>query len=121
MATKSIHTIPGLDDLLINIMEFRDPKKAEQAAENVRYPILHGMAAIGDLLWWADQHEDFGRTGGQTVGDIGILIKELATLAHTMSVAKDNAAHQFTSDLASDGLTFASVPVLGAANAEETQ
>ena len=118
MATKSIHTIRGLDDLLINIMEFRDPKKAEQAAENVRYPILHGIAAIGDLLWWADQNEDFGKDGSQTIGDVGILIKELATIAQTMSVAKDNAAHQIASDHASDQSEFVSVPVFGIANAE---
>lgn len=101
MTTKSIHTIPGLDDLLVNTMEFRDPTKAAKAGENVQFPILYGIAAIGDLLWWADQNEDFGKSGSQTIGDIGILIKNLAEIAQTMTVVKDNAAHQIASKLPS--------------------
>lgn len=116
MATANNTRIPGLDDLLGSVYRFRDPARAQLAASNVHLPVVNGIGAIGDLLWWASQHEDFGTVGRETIGDIGLLVKELAGLAHTMQTVEHNAGHQLSEQRATTDSGFADIPVIGKAS-----
>lgn len=94
MATESVatkHRIPCIDDLLINVMDPTQIRgkinldRIKMAAANVSYPVGHGIAAIGDLLWMASQAEptEF-HVERSTLGDIGCLLKFLAELQESM-------------------------------------
>lgn len=68
---------PGLDYLLVNAMELKDPARAELAAGNVLLPITTGIGAIGDLL--ADAAGSSGDpVSMKTIQEIGFLLVFLA-------------------------------------------
>lgn len=113
-AVRDDTATPGLDDLLAGTMRFRDPKRANLAARNVSAPLNNGLAAVGDLLWWASLHEDFPYDR-KVLGDIGLLIKELAGITETMSAIEANAMYQLN-EQGHNADEFVSVPVIGKAN-----
>lgn len=96
MATESVKRIPGLNELVGPLLQFKDPEQARSAAENVHLPVTRGIEAIGEILWWASQHEDFGafRETRTAMGDLGCLLKHLGEMANLAHVAEVNAAYQ---------------------------
>lgn len=96
MATESVKRIPGLTELFGSLLHFQDPNTARQAAENTHLTVASGIQAIGEVLWWASQHEDFGqmRETREALGDLGCLLKQLGEVAHITQMAEANAAHQ---------------------------
>lgn len=113
-AVRDDTALPGLDDLLAGTMTFRDPERAHRAAQNMREPLNDGLAAVGELLWWASQHEDFPYDR-KVIGDIGLLVKELAGITGTMADIEANATHQLN-EQGDNADEFVSVPVIGKAN-----
>lgn len=113
MATSQATNVPGLYELFGDQMTFRDPKEVERAASNVHLPVVRGIEAIGELLWWAGQHEDFGKLDSTrvSIGSLGCLLQELGKLADIAHTAESNARYQ----LREKDEQFVEIPVVGRA------
>jgi|SRR5690606_15443060 len=83
--------IPGLNDLLISSLALDDHKRVGQAAENVQYPVIKGIEAIGELLFSASNSDS--PVDSYTLGNVGCLLKHLAAMAEMMGTFQSNAAY----------------------------
>lgn len=114
MANESVRT-PGVMDVMHSETTFRDPKRVEQAAENVAVSVGCAIRGIGQLLWVASLSKEDVRP--VTLGDIGTALEMLADMAGQVDALRSNAAFQqlteATAELQRIKGEFVEVPVYG--------
>lgn len=107
MSTTSLPPVPGLNDLIPNMLvRPADPEHMAKAASNVHLPAIKGIAAIGSLLAavsdrplkeWEIEEDD--------LYDLGYLLKHLAETAELAHHVRCWASYWMQEDAQSDAGT----------------